>query len=587
MIPSSNDLRRSLRYELIVLTVSGLSLYACGSTPAGPEDASLLPDAVQDGTLDTGVMDALTPDARLDGNIPDASREDAEVGAGWRSELYPADWTPSDMDAEGRFLHDFSYAGYRNGEADLGRDLPVLTIDVVRDHRADPSGRSDSTVAIQAAIDAAAAMGGGIVFLPEGLYRIDSELVVQSSRTVLRGAGPSRTRLHFTAHAGRAYRAHLQFRGSTRHDIELALSADAPNRSRHLDVDDAGSLSVGDDVMIGWVITDAFVDEHGMSGTWRAFNGDWQPFFWRTITDIDRSSTPHRITLDVPLRYPAQVRDRASLRRVTGLIRESGVEELAVANAVGWSDAWAQNQVHAIGLDGLKDSWVRNVHSFVSPSAPSTGRGQDTHLQSSGVIVRRSMRVTVADSRMEFAQNRGGGGNGYLFEVRQSSEILFRDCVARAGRHNFIQNWGFGATGIVWLRIDSREGRAFFSEGSPLSQPGYSEFHHSLATANLIDQSYFDDGWSAVNRGDYSSGAGHSATQNVIWNASGSGDIRSAQFGWGYVIGTAPETSVTTRPLAAARRGTEPRDFVEGEAAGESLVPQSLYEDQLARRLAP
>ena len=447
------------------LFVGLLGLSACGEPSPSIVDAASALDSTPDASLDASMADARAMDANPDTPGSDASLVDSEVEAGWRSALYPIDWTPDLTDSEGRFLHDFSYAGYRNGEADLGRDLPALTIDAVRDHRADPSGLSDSTAAIQAAIDAAAAMGGAIVFLPEGLFRIDSELLVQSSRTVLRGAGPSRTRLHFTAHAGRAYQAHLQFRGSTRHDIELALSADAPNRSRRLDVDDAGSLSVGDDVMLGWVITDAFVEEHGMSGTWRAFNGDWQPFFWRTIVDIDRSTSPHRITLDVPLRYPAQVRDRASLRRVTGLIRESGVEDLAVANAVGWSDAWAQNQVHAIGLDGLKDSWVRNVHSFVSPSAPSTGRGQDTHLQSSGVIVRRSMRVTVADSRMEFAQNRGGGGNGYLFEVRQSSEILFRDCVARAGRHNFIQNWGFGATGIVWLRIDSREGRAFFSEG--------------------------------------------------------------------------------------------------------------------------
>ena len=35
----------------------------------------------------------------------------------WRSSLYPEDWTPGFADAQGRFLHDFSYAGYHKGEA--------------------------------------------------------------------------------------------------------------------------------------------------------------------------------------------------------------------------------------------------------------------------------------------------------------------------------------------------------------------------------------------------------------------------------------------------------------------------------------
>ena len=40
-------------------------------------------------------------------------------GAPWRSQLYPEDWTPDLEDGQGRFLPDFSYAGYRKGEAPL------------------------------------------------------------------------------------------------------------------------------------------------------------------------------------------------------------------------------------------------------------------------------------------------------------------------------------------------------------------------------------------------------------------------------------------------------------------------------------
>ncbi len=80
----------------------------------------------------------------------------------------------------------------------------------------------------------------------------------------------------------------------------------------------------------------------------------------------------------------------------------------------------------------------------------------------------------------------------------------------------------------------------------------------------------------------FRSGAGHSATQNVIWNASGGGTIRSFQFGWGYVIGT--DGLLVRRLLSEAELfdslDTEPEDWLEGEDPGATLTPASLYEDR-------
>ncbi len=115
--------------------------------------------------------------------------------------------------------------------------------------------------------------------------------------------------------------------------------------------------------------------------------------------------------------------------------------------------------------------------------------------------------------------------------------------------------------------------------------PGFSEFHHSLSTANLIDQSVIDDGWGAVNRGDYSSGAGHSATETVLWNSSGSGTLRSRQFGHGYIIGAEPSLKIETSTNTPDAAGSAPEDWVEGPGEVGELDPPSLYEDQLARRL--
>ncbi|MFY0537614.1 hypothetical protein [Nannocystis pusilla] len=87
-------------------------------------------------------------------------QHDREPVVGWRSELYPEDWTPEFTGPDGRFLHDFSYAGYRLAAAAPGSELPALTIDAVRDHGADATGMSDATAALQAALDAAAEAEG-------------------------------------------------------------------------------------------------------------------------------------------------------------------------------------------------------------------------------------------------------------------------------------------------------------------------------------------------------------------------------------------------------------------------------------------
>ena len=509
---------------------------------------------------------------------------DPAPSEGWRSDLYPESWSPEETDAQGRFLHDFSYAGYHHGELPLPPEPAGPRFDVVADFGADSSGAADATIAIQAAIDAAEAAGGGVVWLPAGLYRCDDLLTVEASGVVLAGEGPDRSRLFFSRHQDMSDRSHLTFRGALTVLSEHPLSEDAPTRATVLAIDDTSGIAPGDDVSLGWTISDEFVAEHGMEGTWQAFNGTWQPFFRRQVVSIDTAATPHRVTIDVPIRYPARVRDGASLQVEAGYLREVGVTGVGVASAVGWYEAWQNQRSHVLELDGVRDGWVREVSSFSPMTAPSSGPGSGAHLQNGGLMIQRSARVTVADVILAAAQNRGGGGCGYLFEIRQSSEILTRDSVGLDGRHNFIQNWGFGASGLVWLRCLSAGGQTYVDPDSDLHLLGASEFHHSLAMANLIDSCVTEDGWAAVNRRTESTGAGHTATGTVFWNLSGSGSLRSAQYGWGYVIGTGPELSVNTSLLAFDREGTEPDDWTEGEGRADTLAPASLYEDQLLRR---
>ncbi|HET6383412.1 MAG TPA: glycosyl hydrolase family 28-related protein [Armatimonadota bacterium] len=59
---------------------------------------------------------------------------------------------------------------------------------------ADPTGRADSSGAIQRALDDVAAAGGGVVFLPAGRFRLDGPLRIGYA-TTLRGAGGDPDRL--------------------------------------------------------------------------------------------------------------------------------------------------------------------------------------------------------------------------------------------------------------------------------------------------------------------------------------------------------------------------------------------------------
>ncbi|MBL8936601.1 MAG: hypothetical protein JNM69_18730 [Archangium sp.] len=481
-------------------------------------------------------------------SMPDASLE-------WRSALYPGDWSPSFSDDAGRFLHDFSYAGFEGG-ATPPTLAPTITLQP-------PSG--DATALIQRALD-----DGGVVLLSAGTWRIDGSLSITKANVVLRGSGRD-TVLVFTKSSGLEFGQNVTIGAAPLFEGEAPIVMDTPSRATRIELGELdGGLRVGDDVVLGHVITPEFVAAHGMTGTWRAFNDTWQPIAWRTITAIDGAT----VTLDVPLRSPLLVRDRPSLRRVTFAVHHVGLESLSFTNAVSDAAALAMNQVSVFHFTGVKDAWVREVHSV--------GLDGGAHVQSGGLRVHQSKRVTVMNSSMGRAQHRGSGGNGYLFEVRQSNEVLFRDCDARDGRHNFIQNWGFGVSGCVWQRVSSSGGTA--ENGFGINARGTSEFHHSLASANLIEDSVFDDGFAIVNRGQESTGAGHTGTENVFWNVRGAGVLRSMQFGHGFVIGT-DGLAVETRDLfLLGHTGTEPIDWVEGVDAGSTLTPRSLVDDQRARR---
>ena len=75
----------------------------------------------------------------------------------------------------------------------------------------------------------------------------------------------------------------------------------------------------------------------------------------------------------------------------------------------------------------------------------------------------------------------------------------------------------------------------------------------------------------------------------MIWRVRGSGVIKSYNYGVGFVVGTAPETTVrvslTDVSGVSDGEGTAPEDVLQGTGLGAGLRPISLYESQLKKRL--
>ena len=508
-----------------------------------------------------------------------------------RSQLYPEDWTPGFKVDHPKYsrplaLQDYSYAGYRNGEVPVPYVSDnVKTVSTVTD------GSADASEDIQQAIDEAVIAGGGVVYLPAGLYRIDRPLVIAGSHVVLRGAGVEATRLWFYRGGGTSdkHKANILVTGrkylQEQAQPHWAIAAEGAVFDRYIKVKDTAGLAVGDDISIAWDITEAFKEEHNSGEYWYHTNiGSRKTFFRRTITRLEGN----RVYFKVPLRYPVKLRDNPVLLRVSHYAIENGIESLSLTNAVGVKNAWRGfDQSSAILLRFCKDCWVRNIHSF---SRENDGH----HLRSHGITVNRSFRVTLADNVLQKPEHLGGGGNGYLFQLSQTNEVLVRDSTGIDGRHNFSINWDFGAAGNVFLRVRSRGGRVCADLDEQLRNAcdlGPSDFHHALAMANLFDQAIIDDALVVGNRQDWSTGAGHTGTRNVFWNTRGVGAVYAYNQEIGYVIGTGPRIEVHTDlhrdtwPERYIAPGSEPEDFTEWLGSAYGLHPQSLYEDQLARRI--
>lgn len=523
----------------------------------------------------------------------------------WRSSLYPENWqrpgTSTSFEID-KLIQDFSYAGYRRGEEPIP-DISGPVFDVTT-YGADPGGTGDSTVAIQNAIDAAAAAGGGVVYLPAGEFRVSPQgantwcLRISTSRIVLRGAGTAATFLLNTSHIMNGKAVIQVSPPSTSLGTTRSITADLPGPARRIPVENAASFAPGNIVRLQWGFTDEWIVENNQQTWWNETKGrPANATYHREVTATN--PTEGWIEIDVPTRYTMKTRDAASLRTVGGLLNHVGVESLSMGNlqhpGTGWGEedytdpTKAAYDAHAswlIRFQNVRDCWISSVHSRQAAANTST-----CHMLSNGVSLVSSMRVTVRNCEMRRPQYGGGGGNGYMYRVQSSNECLIRNSIADFSRHGFVISHA-GTSGNVFFQCEDRETqRATGSTGSYTTSGSGSDNHMHFSHSNLWDQCHAHNSFWTAHHRTLSGTTPHGVTSAhaVYWNTTGSGTrggslVRSEQLHHGYVIGTSGARNAASNPTGG---NTAPADHLEGIAAGATLVPQSLYLDQLSRRLSP
>lgn len=526
----------------------------------------------------------------------------------WRSSLYPENWIPGFSDSSGRYLHDFSYAGYRGG-LDIIPNNVFNVIDITKPpYSADNTGKKDVTNLIQKAINDVGKLGGGVIYFPSGEYVVSVPddkrfaLRIATNNIVLRGAGSGKSFIKNVT-TNMRFKVCILFEPKSGDWIKpisksASLTSDILLPTNKIRVDNTSIFKKGDLVIVMTDCTEDFIREHRSEAQWS--NKMKGVRFCRSITSINEKDKA--IEIDVPTRYFLKKRDNARVFKVGKQLEECGIENISIGNVQNqktelWNDDTAFNskntgpfEVHAshlIEFNWSANCWAKNVSSY----RPKENK-DDYHMLSNCLRISESRYITLDACNFQKSQYEGGGGNGYMFTL-QGNDCLLYQCYAEDGRHNYDFK-EMSSSGNVLLNCSSKS-------------PRYaSDFHMWMSMANLVDSFISDGDYLDASFRPYGpKGFRHmyTTTETVFWNTKGLEPhkfkylIDSRQWGWGYVIGTSGKTyKVNTKPVSGKtfNQGndyydnllfdTAPEDFVEGESRGETLVPQSLYLDQLNKR---
>jgi hypothetical protein len=466
---------------------------------------------------------------------------------------------------------DYSWAGYERGE----KAIPVAhgkRFDVT-DYGAKPDDLLDDRDAIQKAIDAASANGGGIVYLPAGRYLVNTDMAdrgmlrIESSNIILKGASSRKggtiihqiqpfgkgdpydlTRMHLGDNILLIHSRDEEQRFSDK-PVLCKVTADAGRETFTVTVDQTDALHVGDPIYLyarnKAVIEDA-VKPFVIDEAWTSTTQDKA-----YIVEIHEISAidGKRVTFVEPIRYDVQAKHEWELRQRKP-IANVGVEDISFMG-----NHWHPYKHHRSGMDdsawamikikGVTNSYVQRC-SFLNVS-------QSLYVAQSSYI--SVLNITQA-----------GNTSHHSPRISFFSYGIFAGLIDDQAGSTHGPSLNAGTVDTVFWRWTGSNGTIDSHAGRP-----YTSLYDCVTAVGIS---------SSGGRRDYP----QHLRQLMLWNTNMIADTPREYDFW------QPEkNNVFVMPMIVGMHGS-PVTFNEQhlallESNGHAVSPESLYEAQLALRL--
>ena len=285
-------------------------------------------------------------------------------------------------DPAGR-LPDFSYAGYRMGEAAI--PTPPVKADV-KSFGAKGDGQSDDTKAFQEALKKTS---GGVLFVPAGKYVITDFLELDKSNTVLRGAGPDKTTLFFpkylndvktdwgattTGQKTSNYSwqgGYVVIRGGSGRKVLGKVAAKAKHGEQVVVLDKAPGVRAGEFVDVRQKDNaDNSLAKYlynGQSDDVSKLNGRTTTSFISRVAAVDGT----KLTLERALRTDVDPQWSAEVCEFSPRVTDCGVEDLTFEfPATLYKGEFTELGYNPAAIYGASHCWIRNVRVVNGESGP-------------------------------------------------------------------------------------------------------------------------------------------------------------------------------------------------------------------------
>ena len=262
---------------------------------------------------------------------------------------------------------------------------------------------TDDTAAIKQAI--AACPAGRAIYLPAGTYRLTSSLSFRGKSIVLRGDGPSRTRLINEATSGAA----ISLSGSST-GTQSAVSSNSTKDSTSIVVNNASSFKSGDYILISQENDPSVCEE-------------MPDYAVRAIAQIVKITavSGNTISINRPLYYTYTAAFNPLVQKIA-MIVNAGVEDLYVERR---NDGSGDGSIF---LDSAANCWVKNVEGCMA-----TGSHVALELSYANEI-----RGCYFHHGHRYTSGRGYG----VFLLNRCTDNLVEDNILYYLRHAATLEWG-------------------------------------------------------------------------------------------------------------------------------------------------